>query len=247
MKEKFKKLEAVVTECDDSYYYLSSENGRIFIPIKIMHMYCDFSLFLDSKGRIKKGKRLHLVQKLDKKDCYYPDQEFYGNGGTPNSSKISNEVHENLCESSTREFKSSLASWAEIIKTLTAFANGKEKCECMVNVGVRDDGSEVGLSAKDIFGHKLSNENGRSDFEQNFRNDVAKRTHDKDFANHIIFRWNPPKWNKSKGRLFLNIVVPVWDGKPVFYREENQDPALFVRDGSQNKRLKIDEAYDYFK
>ena len=243
----FVELEAVVTECDNSYYYLSSENGRIYIPIKIMHMFCDFSLFLDSKGRIKKGTKLHLVQKLDKKDCYYPDQKFYGNGGTPNTSKFSNEVHNNLRESSTREFKSSLASWTEIIKTLTAFANGKEKCECIVNVGVRDDGSEVGLSVKDIFGHKLSNENGRSDFEQNFRNDVAKRTKDKDFAMHIDFRWSPPKWNKSKGKLFLDIVVPVWKGKPVFYREENQEPVVFVRDGSQNKRLKIDEAWEYFK
>ena len=263
---KFKELEAIVTECDNSYYYLSSENGRIYIPIKIMHMYCDFSLFLDSKGRIKKGTKLHLVQKLDKKDCYYPDQKYYGNGGTPNTSEFPNINSNGLRESSTREFKASLTFRKEIIQTLTAFANGREKCECVVNVGVRDDGSEVGLSENDILRHKLSNENGRSDFEQNFRNDVAERTKNKDFAMHIDFRWISPKWNKNKGKLFLDIVVPVWKGGPVLCYEENQDsvtkkgsqnpaqrqtsserdPVAYVRKGSQNKRLKMDEALEYF-
>ena len=59
-----KFINAVLKIRDRHNYYLAAGEKKIIIPIKNMHKMCEFSGMTDSKGLIRLGTELHLVEIL---------------------------------------------------------------------------------------------------------------------------------------------------------------------------------------
>lgn len=221
----YKNFNSVVKGHDDNNYLLFAKEKIVIIPIKTMHRMCTFDGLTDSKGFIKNGVRLNLVEiKTDCGTVYYPNHEFYLN----NYKKEDNpsiviasfpiKPFSYGIESEYLEFKESFSCKNGIRETLISFANSGH--EGTLLVGVNDEGFPMGL--------RCVIRNEQKKLIDNLRNEIKLGCNNLEFAQSLQITWEV-----KAGKTVCKIHVPVWSGNILFLHKDK----LYVRMGSTNQRL----------
>lgn len=231
MTKKF--FNAVIEIRDSHKYYLATSEKRIVISIKNMHKMCDFSGLTDSKGLIRPGTKLHLVEiGTENGLVYYPDHRYYKsqNNNCEKSTTIRRNINSVGTESEKLEFKSSFSNYCMpgIIETIAAFANSGH--EGSLIIGVDDAGIPIGL-------WNIHNKNDKKLIEDNIRN-RAKQHMGLPLSRSLIF-----EWSESFGKCICTINVPKWSGDLLFINGNK----LYIRMGSTNQLLKDTDMVDFIK
>ena len=227
-----KQLIAVLEIRDSHNYYLAAGEMRIIIPIRNMHKMCDFSGLTDSKGLIRPGTRLHLVEiETEKGLLYYPNHRFYlksQNKSCQNVPTFLRNINSVGTESEKLEFKSSFNCMPGIMETIAAFANSGH--EGTLVIGVDDAGIPIGL--KDI--HNRNDQKLREDA---LRNRVKQKM-GLPLSRSLTF-----EWSERTGKMICTIQVPKWTGAPIFLNGNK----LYCRMESSNQLLKNSDLVDFIK
>lgn len=224
-----------ILEIRDSYnYYLAAGEKRIIIPVKNMHKMCDFSGMTDSKGLIRPGTRLHLVEiQNGKGTLYYPNHRFYHKPQNNNSTEaqtLCRNIESIGIESESVEFKRSFSynCMNGIIETIAAFANSGH--EGTLIIGVNDSGIPIGL-------HDLHNRNDQKLREDDLRNRVKQK------MGLPLSRTLSFDWSESRGKMICKIMVPTWTGEIIFLNGNK----VYCRMGSTNQLLTGRDLVEFIK
>ena len=227
-----KFINAVLKIRDRHNYYLAAGEKKIIIPIKNMHKMCEFSGMTDSKGLIRLGTELHLVEiSTEKGMMYYPNHRFYlksQNNNCENAPTFSRNINSVGTESEKLEFKSSFNCMPGVMETIAAFANSGH--EGTLIIGVDDAGIPIGL--KDI--HNRNDQKLREDA---LRNRVKQKM-GLPLSRSLTF-----EWSERTGKMICTIQVPKWTGAPIFLNGNK----LYCRMESSNQLLKNSDLVDFIR
>lgn len=231
-----KYLIAIVSEHDENHYYLESKGKRIIVPIKVMHQRCMFSGLTDSKGLIKNGVQLNLVEiNTDNGTVFYPNHKFYlKNNKREKRPRLVGGIYPITpfpygVETEKIEFKTSFSCLSGIKQTIVAFANSGH--EGTILIGVNDIGTPKGL-----LGYNTPNE--KQNLADNIRNQIKLETSNLAFSRTLQFQWEI-----RNGMTICRIVIPAWSGDILFMHRVK----LFVRMGATNQLLKGKDLVNYIE